>query len=83
MADRTPDTGERPPADRPPGAPRWVKAFGVVGIFLVLLVVVVLVFGGGPGGHGPGRHAPSGDAGGRVASSGVMEDHAPPEGGRG
>jgi hypothetical protein len=48
---------------------------------VVLLVVAMLFIGGGE--HGPGRHAPSGDAGGQVPPSGVMEDHAPPEGGRG
>ncbi|MBI4311483.1 MAG: hypothetical protein HY681_06845 [Chloroflexi bacterium] len=48
-------------ADQPryPGAPRWVKVFGIIGIIVVLLVVIVLFAGGGPGGHGPGRHAPS------------------------
>jgi hypothetical protein len=70
-------------ADRPPypGTPRWVKAFGIVVIVVVLLVVAMLLIGGDE--HGPGRHAPSGDAGGQVPPSGVMEDHAPPEGGRG
>ena len=45
-------------ADRPPypGAPRWVKVFGIVAVVLVLVVVVVLLVGGG--GHGPGMHAP-------------------------
>ena len=70
-------------ADPPPypGAPRWVKAFGIIVIALVLLFVARAFVGGGE--HRPRRHAPSGDAGGQVPPSGVMEDRAPPEGGRG
>jgi hypothetical protein len=43
--------------DRPPypGAPRWVKVFGIIGIVLVLLVVIIMFTGVG-GKHGPGRH---------------------------
>jgi hypothetical protein len=69
-------------ADRPPypGTPRWVKVFGIILIVVVLLVVARIFIGGE---HGPGRHAPSGDASGQVLPSSVMEDHAPPEGGRG
>ena len=33
------------------GTPRWVKVFAVVGVVLVVLVIVALL-----GGHGPGRH---------------------------
>jgi hypothetical protein len=80
-----PDTGDdtdvRPTADRPPSTPRWVKVFGIIVGVVVLLVVAVMFIGGGE--HGPGRHTPSGDAGGQVPPSSVMEDHAPPEGGRG
>jgi hypothetical protein len=36
------------------GTPRWVKVFGVIAVLGVVLLVVLLVFGGG---HGPGRHA--------------------------
>ncbi len=70
-------------ANRPPypGTPRWVKVFGIIIIVVVLLVIAMMFIGGGE--HGPGRHTPSGDAGGQVAPSSVMEDHAPPEGGRG
>ncbi len=70
-------------ANRPsyPGTPRWVKVFGIIVIFVVLLVVAMMFIVGGE--HGPGRHAPSGDAGGQVLSSSVMEDQVPPEGGRG
>lgn len=63
-----------------PGVPRWVKVFGIIVIVVVLLAVAVMFVGGE---HGPGRHTPSGDAGGRVLSSGVLGDLAPPEGGRG
>lgn len=67
------DIGVRPTADRPPGTPRWVKLFGIVAIFLVLLIAIMLLTG-----HGPGRH--SGDAGGQVASASDMEAFAQPEG---
>ena len=68
-------------ADPPPypGAPRWVKVFGIIVIVVVLLAVAMMVAGGE---HGPGRHAQSGDAGGQAPPSSIMEDHAPPEGGR-
>ena len=59
-------------ANRPPypGTPRWVKAFGIIAIVVVLLFVIMLLTG-----HGPGRHAPSGEAGGQVAAFSVMEGH--------
>lgn len=43
-----------------PGAPRWVKVFGLIAIILVLLLAV-LMFTRGPGGrgHGPQLHTPS------------------------
>jgi hypothetical protein len=63
-----------------PGTPRWVKVFGIIVIVAVLLVVAMMFIGGGE--HGPGRHTPSGDAGGQVAVSSVMEEHAAQEGGR-
>lgn len=52
-----------------PGAPRWVKVFGMITIVLVLLFVI-LMFTRGPGGrgHGPGLHVPSGDPQGRTPS---------------
>ena len=69
-------------ANRPPypGTPRWVKVFGIILIIVVLLVVARVFIGGE---HGPGRHTPSGDAGGQVPLSSAMEDHPPPDGGRG
>jgi hypothetical protein len=67
-------------ANRPPypGTPRWVKVFGIIAIVVVLLFVIMLLTG-----HGPGRHTPSSHAGGQVHPSNVMVEHAPPEGGRG
>ena len=69
-------------ANRPPypGTPRWVKVLGIILIVVVLLVVAMMFIGGE---HGPGRHAASGDGSGQVPPSSVMEDRAPPEGGRG
>jgi hypothetical protein len=70
-------------ANRPPypGAPRWVKVFGIIVIVLVLLVVAIMFIGGGE--HGPGRHTPSGHSGVQVPPTNVMEEHALPEGSRG
>jgi hypothetical protein len=68
----------RPPY---PGTPRWVKVFGIIVIVVILLIAAVMFVIGGE--HGPGRHAQSGNAGGRVPPSSVMEAHAPLEGGRG
>lgn len=57
-------------ADSPPypGPPRWVKVFGIIALVVVLLFLF-LMFTRGPGGHGPGRHTSSGDAGGTSPSS--------------
>ena len=43
-----------PPRSPDPGTPRWVKAFAIVAIVLILLLGGLLLFGGGN--HGPGRH---------------------------
>ncbi|HEX9635159.1 MAG TPA: hypothetical protein VGB34_06735 [Candidatus Limnocylindria bacterium] len=41
-----------------PGTPGWVKAFGIIAIALIIVVIAVqLLFGVQ---HGPGLHAPSG-----------------------
>ena len=43
----------RAQADRAPaGMPRWVKLFGVVAAFAIVLVVALLLTGN----HGPSRH---------------------------
>ncbi len=66
-------TGERLPDPPPPdgvaapaaeaitGTPRWVKVLGIIGALLVLLIIVMLLTG-----HGPGRHM-HGGLGGPVA----------------
>jgi hypothetical protein len=61
MADSPPDRASGVGLGRrsPTGAPRWVKVFGIVVAVLVLLFVIMALFGGGPAGHGPGRHASS------------------------
>jgi hypothetical protein len=46
------------------GTPRWVKVFGIIALLLLVLVVVMLITG--RGGHGPGRHATSGDTGAHI-----------------
>jgi|GEM_PF-659910 len=55
--------------DREPATstPRWVKVFGIIALLLVLLFVVLILTGG----HDPGRHTPSSDAGGLPAPSSV------------
>jgi hypothetical protein len=42
------------------GTPRWVKVFGALAALAVVLLVILLVFGGD---HGPGRHGSSPSAG--------------------
>jgi uncharacterized membrane protein len=64
-----------------PGTPRWVKVFGIIVLVLVLLFVVGMFIAGG--GHGPGRHAPSGDAGVQGPAPSVIREQAPSEGSRG
>ncbi len=78
------DTGVAPDRESTTGAPRWVKVFGIIGLVLVLLFVVLLLAGGGS--HGPARHTSSGDVGGQTPSSSVTESgglgsHKPPAGG--
>lgn len=55
------EPGTAPSRVSPPGAPRWVKVFGLTVLVVIVLVVVLLLFGPdtfGPGQHGPGRHVP-------------------------
>lgn len=54
-----PEFGKVPAAesngDSPPPAPRWVKAFGIAAIAIIVLLIAMLVSGhGGP--HSPLRH---------------------------
>ena len=53
-----------------PGTPRWVKVCGMIVIVLVVLVVIMLFSG-----HGPGRHMSSGDANSQVVLSSLMDEH--------
>ena len=45
------DTGVEPGRNSTTGSPRWVKVFGIIALVLVLLFVVMMLTG-----HGPGRH---------------------------
>lgn len=45
----TPETKSK--RGSPPGTPRWVKVFGVIGIVLVLAFVIVHLTGGSPFGN--------------------------------
>jgi hypothetical protein len=42
--------------------PRWVKVFAIVGIVVVVLVIVMLFTGHGPGRHTGGMNHPAGPA---------------------
>lgn len=46
-----PDPDAGPDRDPTTGAPRWVKVFGIIGLLVLLLGVILMVMGG----HGPGR----------------------------
>jgi hypothetical protein len=45
------------------GTPRWVKVFGIIGLVIVLLFVIMMLGGGR---HGPHRHTPSVDTAGQT-----------------
>jgi hypothetical protein len=47
------DTGVESGRESPPSTPLWVKVFGIAFLVLVLVFVIMIV-----GGHGPGRHMP-------------------------
>jgi hypothetical protein len=67
MADKSLDPTPEHTGDEP-GTPRWVKVFGIIAIFVVLLIGFILFSGlGGP--HGPQRHGASGGAGGDAPRS--------------
>lgn len=71
---------KRPPDSDHPRAtggttatPRWVKVFGIVAVVVVLMVIVMLLAGHGPGQHmhdGLRGHTTSADTGGAVAAFG-------------
>lgn len=61
---RSPDTGglsSEADHSSPPGMPRWAKVVGLVILVAALVLVAVLALGGG--GHGPARHASTGEPG--------------------
>lgn len=53
---------ESPDRESPPPKPLWVKVFGIVGVILVLLFIVLHLTGNGFGGHG-GHTSPSTERG--------------------
>ncbi len=73
------DTGVGPDRESTTGTPRWVKVFGIIAGVVVLLLVILL-FVRGPGGHGPARHTSSDDAGGLTPLSSVVTEHPTPSG---
>jgi len=58
--------GARPDRRSTRKTPRWLNVFGIIALVLILLLGVWLLASGG---HGPGRHMPSGDAGGHAPVS--------------
>jgi hypothetical protein len=75
MADQLPDsdtsddTGAGPSRESS-DTPRWVKVFGLIAVVLLVLLLVIALL---TGGHGPGRHAFSGHAGGDTPQSSVAK----------
>ena len=55
------------PTEGRPGVPRWVKVCGVLALAVVVLVVVLLSSGHGPGRHGAAGPLPAAGAGGLPA----------------
>ena len=49
--DSSDDTDVRRDGESPPGAPRWVKVFGIVALALVVLFLARHLTGGGFRGH--------------------------------
>lgn len=64
-----------------PGAPRWVKVFGIIALMLLLFVILRLT-GVVADDHGPGRHIRVDHAGSQTAPASAedVEDHAPSDG---
>jgi hypothetical protein len=82
--DSNSDTGEEPDHDSTPGAPRWVKVFGIIALVVVLLFLILMFTRGSGGRHGPGRHFSSGESGATTAApSSVVEGDTPLGAGRG
>jgi hypothetical protein len=52
--DLHPETGDNPTiGDEPSGRPRWVKVSLIIAAIIALVLVILLLLSGG---HGPGRH---------------------------
>jgi hypothetical protein len=62
-------TGVPPGGGPAAGMPRWVKVCALIAA-VVAVLFVVLMLTGGPGAHGPGRHAPPAGSAAAVPSSG-------------
>lgn len=60
MADRSPESDSVQRAEGYGGTPRWVRVFGIITV-VVLLLVVLIIFSGLGGPHGPQRHGAAGD----------------------
>lgn len=50
-------THTKPNPRTPSRTPRWVKAFGLIALIMILLLAI-LMFSSVGGEHGPGRHIP-------------------------
>ncbi|HEX5505326.1 MAG TPA: hypothetical protein VFW96_22095 [Thermomicrobiales bacterium] len=79
-----PDTGEdtagAPDREAPPSTPRWVKAFGIAFLVLLLAIAVMMARGHLSGGHGPGQHFSGTGLGGQAVPSIIIERYRPPGG---
>ncbi len=60
------------------GTPQWVKVFGITALIVVLLIVI-LMFTGVGGEHGPSRHAPASVTQDQTPPA-DLSGHTPPEG---
>ena len=65
------DRAAEPGAAPTTGAPRWVRAFGIIAVVLVVVIAVLLLVGGGN--HGPGRHTGSAGAAGQALPASGMD----------
>jgi len=84
------DAGAGPDRGSSTGTPRWVKAFAIIGLVLVLFFAFLFLTGRGGGSHGPGLHTSSSDAGAQRSTAtgigslpGALVGRTPPEGGLG
>lgn len=66
--DSSGDNNALRPGSTEESTPRWVKAFGIIGLALVVLMLIALLTG-----HGPGRHMTFGHhAGGHTSGAAHM-----------